>query len=405
MKRKLAVLAVMCVGVSSYAQMIEDFEEVAVPFASGKWMFRDPSFSGSTGPIIALTNPTPTSVVDALNGLGGRSGNAIRFKFAWTLGSTAYWVRLSTNAAANKPNPTISFTDKIKFDVYSKDKPVLAYIGVRETDSAVNLGENGGTTGGIEWLSDTPLPGGDATGVTGVNRNPGGGTLIPANTWTTVTIDPVNISATGPGYIRPFAGASANGILTSTTGKGVLEHIGISQKDADPGPYEIWVDNLRNGEDTGGTITGTLDLGGVDATWASGRTFNWELRDGATVVQSGTFSPDSSFNFSITTSATGTHDLYIIGKPFLGKLTPSVAVGATGVTVTMKNGDIDGDNAVTVFDYGVLSDYFDKSSADSDWNTVGANGSTPADADIDGDGSVSVFDYGIISDDFDLVGD
>ena len=60
------------------------------------------------------------------------------------------------------------------------------------------------------------------------------------------------------------------------------------------------------------------------------------------------------------------------------------------------NGDIDGDNSVTVFDYDRLSAAFDASAGDAGYDAA---------ADLDGDGTVSVFDYDILSRNFDLVGD
>ncbi len=73
--------------------------------------------------------------------------------------------------------------------------------------------------------------------------------------------------------------------------------------------------------------------------------------------------------------------------------------------LTFLLGDIDGDNAITVFDYSILSDAFGKTSADSDWNTDMGGGFAPVDADLDGDGEVSVFDYSPLSDNFDKSGD
>ncbi|MBS1704567.1 MAG: dockerin type I repeat-containing protein [Armatimonadetes bacterium] len=67
-----------------------------------------------------------------------------------------------------------------------------------------------------------------------------------------------------------------------------------------------------------------------------------------------------------------------------------------GLTVNLINGDVDGDNEVSVFDYLRLSNSFDRS--------VGDTGFDP-DADLDGDGTVTVFDYLILSDHFDLRGD
>ncbi len=79
--------------------------------------------------------------------------------------------------------------------------------------------------------------------------------------------------------------------------------------------------------------------------------------------------------------------------------------GDTTADLTPINGDIDNDNAITVFDYGVLSDYFDRNSGEPDWFDIGPNGFAPWDADLDGDGAVTVFDYGILSDNFDKNGD
>lgn len=67
-----------------------------------------------------------------------------------------------------------------------------------------------------------------------------------------------------------------------------------------------------------------------------------------------------------------------------------------GVQLNLVNGDIDGDNAVTVFDYDLLSAAFDTAPGESGYLDS---------ADLDGDGSVTVFDYDILSRNFDQVGD
>ncbi|MBS1704689.1 MAG: family 10 glycosylhydrolase [Armatimonadetes bacterium] len=66
------------------------------------------------------------------------------------------------------------------------------------------------------------------------------------------------------------------------------------------------------------------------------------------------------------------------------------------VLISPINGDIDGDNAITIFDYSSLSDSFD--------STLGDSGYT-ADADLDDDGAVTIFDYVILSQNFDKFGD
>lgn len=70
--------------------------------------------------------------------------------------------------------------------------------------------------------------------------------------------------------------------------------------------------------------------------------------------------------------------------------------GEAELQCSLINGDCDGDNAITVFDYNVLSDAFDSAPGDPNW---------AAGADLDGDESVTVYDYNILSQGFDLVGD
>ncbi len=154
------------------------------------------------------------------------------------------------------------------------------------------------------------------------------------------------------------------------------------------------------------TLSGTLDLGPVDSAWATGLVFEWELLSGTEVADSGTFHCNSALGFTLTALANGgPYTLRIGGRPYLTKSTPNVSFDGTAVQVALTSGDIDGDNSVTVFDYSVLSDSFDKSSADADWNSVGGSGFAPRDADLDGDGSITVFDYSILSDAFDRTGD
>mgnify|MGYP000875866706 FL=1 len=66
------------------------------------------------------------------------------------------------------------------------------------------------------------------------------------------------------------------------------------------------------------------------------------------------------------------------------------------VNVTLISGDVDGDNAVTIFDYIELSGSFDLNLGDTGY---------VATADLDGDNSVTIFDYIILSGNFDLSGD
>lgn len=144
---------------------------------------------------------------------------------------------------------------------------------------------------------------------------------------------------------------------------------------------------------------------------AEGWRVAFELRDsGGAVVDSWMQKLGADGAFVRSTAkylAPGTYSLRAKGGHWLAQ---SVQVqvsstGSSGLSLALPNGDIDGDNAVTVFDYNVLSEYFDKGDSDADWTTVGPNGWAPVDADLDGDGTVTVFDYNVLSTNFDLVGD
>ncbi len=193
---------------------------------------------------------------------------------------------------------------------------------------------------------------------------------------------------------------SSFGALSTTTFAQV--NFGIN---AGSGSNKVFqIDNIRVEVPVAAGLTGHIDVGTDYSASTAGLPVAYEVRNGATVLSSGTTTMDASGNVSISTTASGAVTVWVKPSHWLAK-TVSATVGGSAFSVAVKNGDIDNDNSITVFDYGVLSDYFDKSSADGDWNTVGGNGFAPKDADIDADGAVTVFDYGIISDNFDLSGD
>lgn len=102
--------------------------------------------------------------------------------------------------------------------------------------------------------------------------------------------------------------------------------------------------------------------------------------------------------FSFTTSLRGRYNISIKGDHWLRKTFGETLVGAEGVNLSasLVNGDIDNDNAITIFDYVALSDAFDATEGAANWNAL---------ADLDGDGIISIFDYIILSANFDMTGD
>lgn len=106
-------------------------------------------------------------------------------------------------------------------------------IGVRETGFAggafTTIGANGGATGGIEW----------------VNRD--GQTLVLDGTWQQFTFN----LTTDP--IVGFAGASANGTLEGAYG--TIECVRLLNAAGVVDPIEIWIDDVANTTQSGGTTT------------------------------------------------------------------------------------------------------------------------------------------------------
>lgn len=105
---------------------------------------------------------------------------------------------------------------------------------------------------------------------------------------------------------------------------------------------------------------------------------------------------------------TGTYDLYVKVRGFLRKKFDNVTItNGTygGLTATLLNGDINGDNTIDVADYAYISSNFNLTDADSTWERVDANLIAPKDCDLNGDGSIDIADYAIVSENFNREGD
>ncbi len=156
------------------------------------------------------------------------------------------------------------------------------------------------------------------------------------------------------------------------------------------------------------TISGTIDLANytLNPSW---NLATIEVRNNTTGAVLETYQRflGPKGEYSITTQQSGTVTVAAKVSHWLSAKRTNISLAAGSVAVpllTLTNGDVDGDNSVTVFDYSVLSNYFDKSGEDLDWQFIGPDGFRPKDADIDGDERVTVFDYSILSDAFDKSG-
>jgi hypothetical protein len=123
-----------------------------------------------------------------------------------------------------------------------------------------------------------------------------------------------------------------------------------------------------------------------------------EIRDpdGTTVRETHPLLLNSRFEYTIGTDLDGVFDVAVKGSHWLRDVHKAVRVTGDVVLVFGQiNGDVDGDNHVTLQDFAELVRAFGSEAGDENWNW---------DADLDGDGEVTLFDFGILVKNFGLVG-
>jgi len=110
-----------------------------------------------------------------------------------------------------------------------------------------------------------------------------------------------------------------------------------------------------------------------------------------TPLDSQTVTLDANGNFQMaTTLAAGTYDITAKGSPWLRERLSSqtlTATGISGLSYSLINGDINGDNTISLADFGKLKLAYGSVPGDSNWNP---------NADLDGNGSVGLSDFGIL---------
>jgi len=213
--------------------VITDFEDF-VP-GTAYVMFRAPGYSGSTDGF--LTSPD-ISAVSASFPDGNPSTRALNVNWGFNSSSGA-WLRLTTASAPHLPNPTVSFRQILRFDIYA-DKSLKLGLGLAETGTTAAIGENGGTSGSIEFVGVTN---------TSPALMPYPTRIIPALAWTNVSFDiPV----------EPVKAFTGNGVLSSATGKGTIEHLAFVPA-AGAGAYNVYLDNFT--QTLPNALTYSLDAG------------------------------------------------------------------------------------------------------------------------------------------------
>lgn len=187
-------------------------------------MFQNPRYSGSTAGHLALT-PNSAVVSSAVPAYGGSKSS--RIDWAWIDAGPSRWLRLTTNQAANMPNPAIDLRRAVRVRLRLDSGSFRLSLGVRETSVDVPIGEDGGTAGTIEWVGATSVvPGGGPVG-TLVTAAPG--------VWQTITFSPA------PGQVQPMTG---DGNLSAAYHKGVIEHLAFTITDT-VGPITVYLDSIE----------------------------------------------------------------------------------------------------------------------------------------------------------------
>ncbi len=187
-------------------------------------MFQAPRYSGSTLAHLAAS-PDSAVVSSAVPAFGG--GKVCKVDWSWVDASPTRWLRLTTNVAAQVPNPTIDLQHPVRLRLRLDSGSLRLSLGVRETGVDVPVGDDGGTSGTIEWVgADAVVPGGGPQGVL-VTAQPG--------VWQTFTFRPQ------PGLVQPMTG---DGYVITDNHKGVLEHLAFTLVNS-AGPFTVYLDSIE----------------------------------------------------------------------------------------------------------------------------------------------------------------
>ncbi len=207
-------------ALSSEATLFEDFESAA---NGGLVMFDQPSFSGSTSGNLDLTAGHNNFSMVTNQFPAGHSGTHV-LKSSWTWNASgAGALRLVTAIATGMTltNPIISFSGKLQLDIFC-DQNLEVALGARETSptGAIGTSDTQTQSATIERIG---MSGGVPT------------KTVTANTWTTLDFDPLT---------DPIQAYTGNGVLDSTTGKGVLEHLWFVNTGTLPNDNNVYLDNF-----------------------------------------------------------------------------------------------------------------------------------------------------------------
>jgi len=151
----------------------------------------------------------------------------------------------------------------------------------------------------------------------------------------------------------------------------------------------------------GRLVTGTVDLQNL-ATSPAGWQVTIDLRTPASTVPLESdvvaLDPNGAFSYYASLPA-GVYDLSVKAAHWLRRTLPGQTVsdaGISGLALTLLDGDVNGDNSISLADFGLLRAAYGSTPASPNWN---------ANADLNGDGTVGLADFGILRAHFGQQGD
>ena len=145
-------------------------------------------------------------------------------------------------------------------------------------------------------------------------------------------------------------------------------------------------------------VSGTLTLQNYSTTLNRDLTLQLRTPGTTTVIESYSLSVHNGSTFTINTTRRGSYDIAIRGAHFMRGVIPNVNItnsGVSGLALTLKNGDVNGDNSVGATDFTLLRAAYGSSTGGSGWNPM---------ADLNGDGSVGTTDFNILRANYGLSG-
>ncbi|MBS1705559.1 MAG: hypothetical protein JST40_06765 [Armatimonadetes bacterium] len=254
------------------------------------------------------------------------------------------------------------------------------WVGFESSSGLIYRSTNGGTT----WTSAKGnLPN---AAITGVKFNPLDTSMVIVGTDVGVFVSTNN----GASWMELGSALPAGCPVSAIAVNGTTGYLNVSTYGRG-----IWRMPLPRAVN----VTGLLNFESDTSTQVHNVTFRFLTPGTSTVEFSRTVAVTPGTAFTVMNVPNGTYDVRIASQPYLWKRVNGINVSngnGTMGTSTLLAGDVDGDNAVTIFDYVDLSNAFDTSFGDAGFN---------ANADLDRDGTVTIFDYILLSNNFDKFGD